>query len=410
MSESLIQKIVPTSKKERIVELDIIRGFALLGVLLVNIMWFNNVFINEVIGVGALAEPFAVNGLLNKASALFILLFAEMKFYTIFSILFGLGFYIFMDRAKAKHPSPKKLFLRRSLFLLLFGFLHFTFVWAGDILHVYGLVGLLLIFFIDKSPKTIIKWIIVLLVIATFTTAGLTILEDFGSMHSAQESVSAFEPLQTASIHMYNNGSYIDIIGFRLKNEAIFRVIGLVFQVPKILAMFLIGLYVGKKEIFKSLDQHKGQINKIWTLSGLIGAVFTGLLILLLSGNFQLHQALNSGVKIFFKEITSVSLCLFYITSIIKLYKSSKTAFIVAPLRYIGQMALTNYLMQCIICSLLFYSYGLGLYTQIGPALCLLLAFAIYAAQIICSKLWLQKFRFGPFELVWRSLTYGKLA
>lgn len=108
MSESLIQKIVPTSKKERIVELDIIRGFALLGVLLVNIMWFNNVFINEVIGVGALAEPFAVNGLLNKASALFILLFAEMKFYTIFSILFGLGFYIFMDRAKAKHPSPKK--------------------------------------------------------------------------------------------------------------------------------------------------------------------------------------------------------------------------------------------------------------------------------------------------------------
>ncbi len=230
-------------------------------------------------------------------------------------------------------------------------------------------------------------------------------------MHSAQESVSAFEPLQTASIHMYNNGSYIDIIGFRLKNEAIFRVIGLVFQVPKILAMFLIGLYVGKKKKYSNLLTNTR--DKLIKSGRLVASLVQYSLVYL----FYCFQAISSFIKhltlafkIFFKEITSVSLCLFYITSIIKLYKSSKTAFIVAPLRYIGQMALTNYLMQCIICSLLFYSYGLGLYTQIGPALCLLLAFAIYAAQIICSKLWLQKFRFGPFELVWRSLTYGKLA
>ncbi|WP_244272725.1 DUF418 domain-containing protein [Natronincola peptidivorans] len=405
------QGIKPVSSKERMIELDIIRGFALFGVLLVNIVMFNTTLFSKVATTAPLSDPLQLQTFSDKISALFIQIFAEGKFYTIFSFLFGLGFYVFMERVEMKELPPNKLFRRRLLFLFLFGILHFSLVWYGDILHVYGFVGLFLMLFRKRSLKTIKIWIVILLVLSTLIFSGFTFLNEWFTASLDGESLIAQEKalndLMEKSIEVYKNGNFLQVVNYRLTQELPFVAMNLVFLIPKILGMFLIGLYAGKKGVFKDVTGNLDLIKKTWRAGGIIGGGATILYVLLQLNQTTINPFMYASAVTALKEMATVLLSLFYITSLLLLLRKEKYNSILHPLRYMGQLALTNYLVQCILCSLIFYGYGLGLLNEAGVATGVLITFVIYGGQLVFSKKWLEKFRYGPFEWIWRRLTYG---
>lgn len=413
MRDFEIQEIKPISFKERVEEIDILRGFALFGVLLVNMAMFNTTLFSKFASAAPLSNPLQLETFPDKLAALFIQIFAEGKFYTIFSMLFGLGFYIFMERAEEKEISPNRLFMRRSFFLLLFGILHFNLVWYGDILHVYGLIGFLLMAFRKRSLKIIRIWIVILLILSTLLYSGFVFLNSFIEASFTPETLEAqynvVNALMKESIEVYKNGSYIDIIRYRFYNEFSLVLMNLVVLIPKILGMFLIGLYAGKKGIFKDIEGNLHIIEKVWRRGGIIGILSTIAYILLQWYIISINPLLREAAVTIFKEIATVFLSLFYAASLLLLLRKPSFSNKLAPLRYIGQMALTNYLVQCISCSILFYGYGLGLLNEVGLAAGVIFTVLIYGAQLIVSKKWLQRFRYGPFEWLWRKLTYKGL-
>ncbi|KAB3539041.1 DUF418 domain-containing protein [Alkaliphilus pronyensis] len=403
--------VKPVSAGERIKELDIVRGFALFGVLLVNIAMFNSTLMEEIAGVSPLANPLQLTALSDKISSLFIQIFAEGKFYTIFSFLFGLGFYIFMDRAEAKTNSPRRLFARRSFFLFLFGMLNFTLVWFGDILHAYGIIGFLLILFKNCRVKTIRNWMIALLSISIILYSFFMLSNDLMYEFLDEETISAYNA-QTQmqaeeSLDVYGNGSFIEVVSYRLQNELSLVAMSLVVLIPKILGMFLIGFYVGKRKIFEDIKGNLGFIKKVWKTAGIVGLLSTLVYVLIQFEAIVVNRLFYSGSITFFSEIATVFLSLFYITSLVLLYHKTNIKSLLMPLSYMGQMALTNYLVQCILCSILFYGYGFGLLNKANLATGILITIIIYIGQIFFSKAWLSKYKYGPFEWVWRYLTYG---
>lgn len=403
--------VKPISTKERIKELDLVRGFALFGVLLVNIAMINTTLFTKFVSAAPLSKPLELDGILNRMAALFIQVFAEGKFYTIFSFLFGLGFYIFMDRAAKKHPKSNRLFLRRSFFLLLFGILHFSLVWYGDILHVYGIIGFILLLFKNSSLKTVKIWIIILLILSTFIYSSFAFLNALashlmGDEFIAQQTVPMYEQMYE-SIEVYESGSFIDIVSYRLKYEAGPTFSNLIFIIPKILGMFLIGLYVGKKGILKNIQENLPYISSVWVKTGIIGFLATVIYSLMKYNLIPVSSLISAPTVKISEEVATVFLSLFYITSLVLLWQKPRFKKFLTPLTYMGQMALTNYLVQCILASFIFYGYGLGLLNKIGVATGVLITFIIYGIQLIYSKPWLEKYKYGPFEWIWRKLTYG---
>lgn len=413
MVNSDLHKALPTSKGERIRELDIIRGFALFGVLLVNLAMFNTTFFSQVVSEGALNNPLGLDLLSERISALFIQIFGEGKFYTIFSFLFGLGFYIFIERAEGKGIASRKLFARRSFFLFLFGILHFSLVWYGDILHVYGLIAFLLLLFKNSSLKAVRNWIIVLLVASTLLLSLSTMLnamtKELLSAEIYEAQMQSYRTMADESIKIYQNGSFGEIVRYRVGKEAPFAAMNLIFIIPKILGMFLIGLYVGKRRIFNDIEGNLPFIKKAWRAGGIIGVTSTLIYVLIQFNAISLNPILAATLFQMFKEVATVFLSMFYITSLVLLYRKANFKAILSPFGYMGQMALTNYLVQCTIASLLFYGHGLGLINKVGISVGILFTALIYTMQIVTSRLWLERFKYGPFEWLWRRLTYGGL-
>lgn len=404
------EEIKPVSFKERIVEIDILRGFALFGVLLVNMAMFNTTLYSEMVSAAPLSDPLQLKAFWDRLTGLFIIIFAQGKFYTIFSLLFGLGFFIFTERAEKKGVAANRLFKRRAFFLLLFGLVHFLLVWYGDILHIYGLIGFLLIPFRNCNLKTLKRWIIFFLVLSTLLYGTLGFLNTMIEVSSGwEESNARYLPLMRESIDVYKNGSYIDVIKYRFTKEFPIVLSNLIVIIPKVLGMFLIGLYIGKKGILMDIDGNFYIIKKTWKICGVVGVLFTVGYILLQWQIVPIDLLFQDAMIITMKEIATVFLSLFYASSLLLLLRKPSLRKRLMPLRFLGQMALTNYLVQCITCSLIFYGYGLGLLNEIGLTVGLLFTIGIYTLQIVLSKIWLKHFKYGAFEWIWRKMTYGGL-
>jgi uncharacterized protein len=332
-----------------------------------------------------------------------IYLFVEYKFFTIFSFLFGLGFIIFLQRAKHKTDRPIRLYVRRLLFLFVLGLIHTYLIWSGDILLPYAMIGFLLIFFYHKSAKTMLTWAVGLLVVSCLFMTFQTFLFD-NFMAAWAPSISAIESLIQNSVHAYSQGTYADMLIQRQIDSGIGMEFH-IFMMPMILAMFLFGAYAGKKELFRNLNQHRTGIKKVWRWSFIIGVAFLIVQVVLRTQ----VDAQNSGYNmahVIGVLISGPALCFFYITSVLLLLQRDIWQRILRPLKAVGRMALTNYLLQSVVCTLIFYSYGFGLYGELGPAFGIALAFIIFGIQIIGSNLWLKYFQFGPLEWIWRSFTY----
>jgi len=402
----------PVRAPERIEVIDILRGIAIFGILLVNMPFFNSSFFFSLTDVVQWPE---VGDQLVKNMIHF---FAESKFYSLFSFLFGLGFSIQMTRAAKKSSSFGRFFSRRLLILLVIGQLHAHLLWNGDILTIYAVVGFALLLFRKRSPRTLIIWAVILIMIPVMFQVAMTTLMELGRLdpQAAQEiekalsqAVVQYEELAENASEVYSSGSYGEIMQTRRSELWFFYMICLFAVIPNVLAMFLLGLYVGRQEIHIHVSANLPLIRRV-LIAGLIIGVPTNIIYTLCSnlGNpvDSPRLALASGLAI---AAGAPALCLVYLSFITLLVQGESWKKRLSPIAAVGRMALSNYLLHSVVCTTLFYSYGFGLFGKVSPAQGLLLTIAIYILQIPFSVWWLKHFRFGPMEWLWRSCTYGKI-
>ncbi|MGP4082976.1 DUF418 domain-containing protein [Pseudalkalibacillus sp. R45] len=391
----------PISTHQRIATIDIIRGFALLGIFLVN--------------MPALSAPALMYDLysvqptyqgINRWVRLLFDLFIQAKFYPMFSFLFGFGFYIFLSRAELKTDKPRKLFIRRLVILLAFGLLHLIFVWYGDILHTYALIGFLLVFFYNRKPKTILIWAISLLVFF-YTIVALPLLAP-PSFHESSNYVSETVGSKKVeeAVSMYQDSGYFELTAYRFKNEVLPVLEFFVFNIPQILALFLLGLYVGKRGIIAEPASHRGVIRKIWLTSGVIALPMV-VWLTAIEMDWLDYGVYKEGLTYLLITLSGVFLASFYIFSLVLFLQKTRMNRILQAFEAAGRMALTNYLVQSILTIIILVSSGL--YYEISLTFGLMMVLILFSMQLMASHYWLKYFHFGPFEWAWRSLTYRQL-
>lgn len=390
------------ARKKRIDELDMLRGFALFGVLLVNLTMMH---------ASRAGFPVSRMGLegLNYLSARIIEVFFQGKFYTIFSVLFGLGFYLFMNRKGSgdgeKSVDMKPFFIRRMIVLLIFGVLHMVFVWHGDILHTYALIGFILLWKRDITDEGILRGAMLWLGIAVFLNGLLTGLSEIPSIYHAMMS----SELIPYADRIYSQDSYLQLLRFRLVYEVQNAPVNLIFILPKILGLFYFGVYLGRKQLFQNLKEYQSLLVKALRYSLVISVVmilgleifrpFTG-------GEDPYYTfAFLEGV---FEEILTLSGSAFYSSGLLLLLQNPKWKKALSPLKYMGKMALTNYLLQTVIWTLVFTGYGLGYYGKVPYRAFIPLAVIFFMLQALFSRYWLSRWNMGPMEALWRRLTYKK--
>lgn len=403
------QHFTPTTS--RIEMLDVLRGFAIFGILMVNMQIFYQPISRILIGY---MGSESVTELIGE---LFIKIFFEGKFYVLFSMLFGYGFWLFINRPSPDGSSILPTYRLRVLFLFLFGAAHIVLLWAGDILVFYALFGFLLILFRKVSDRGLIKWAIWVGLIPTILMLFFSLMFALASLHP--ESKSAFEAsMQTnfkatlalfeKSGEAYTNGNFRELVGARLMEYAA-MLPGILFFYPVVLSMFLVGVWAARRNLIKNFSAHLTFFRKalIWGLAtGVPISVFYAYA-------YTQSPAGQPGIwglaSTSMHTIGGIMLSLAYVSSIILLSAKGKMLWFNKMLAPVGRMALTNYLLHSIICTIIFLPYGFGMFGKISSWQGIALAFVIFLLQIPFSKFWLKHFNYGPFEWLWRSLTYLKI-
>lgn len=392
-------KSTPISTKERIISIDIIRGFALLGIFLVNMPAYHSPdFMIQIYGM-----PKEHTGI-DYWVDLFFQLFIQTKFYTIFSFLFGLGFYIFMNRAEQKGLQTTRLFTRRLAALLLFGAAHLVLLWFGDILHTYAIAGILLLFFYRRKNKTLLIWAFSLLFLIHALMSVQLLLPSPMLEEIKADNVQSYSDQLPEYTDVYEHGSYLEWVAYRWDTEIIRILSNLPITMIPVLAMFLFGLYTGRLGLFQADTPHLRLIKNTRLTAFLLSLPFLVLLAALKLDVLNAGIYKEAAVQLF-TSLSGVTLCFFYISSLILLLRNERWQKRLRPLGYVGQMALTNYLLQTIVCTFLFV--GLGFYGKVGLGSGTIICLVIYTLQVMFSYVWLKKYRFGPLEWLWRSFTYG---
>jgi len=390
--------------QERIEILDVLRGLAVCGILIGNMQWFS--------GYGMMPETMAQQGpLIDRITHFLVHFFVEGKFYSIFSFLFGFGFALQIARAEERGDARASLFKRRLFWLLVIGLLHAYLLWAGDILSIYALMGFLLILFRKKTNKSLLKWAIVLLAIPIFTYILQYILFTFFAPQDLAASIEAMKLERwNSAVTRVSGSNYWQILTGYNREYIVGRYMGLIFdmRLPKILAMFLLGFYAYRIGVFQDLSGHKTFIRRV-LVWGLALGIAGNLVFAALAGHETVIPPTLAGIGGVITYAFGVpALALGIIALGVTLWQKESWRPQLAFLAPVGRMALTNYLLQTVICVLIFYGYGFGLFGRFGATVSTLIALAIFLFQIIISTVWLKYFSYGPMEWIWRQLTYGK--
>lgn len=393
------KNISPTTKSNRIDLLDVYRGFAIMGIFVVNIVIMNSTFLNQ--------DEFAqqwTSGI-DRFAERILQLFFYTKFFPIFSLLFGLGISMQVLKMRSRGKFSFSFLGRRMFFLFLIGVCHILFLWSGDVVHLYALLGLLVTLLISRSNKLIL-FLSAFFLLFPFYDEVLSYF--FGILNYNPGSfLSDFDGTEVNRV--INEGSYLEGLKLRVR-EYLSNVPMLYgFLAPLAFSMFLLGLYLGKNRIYESLRSFIKKLSYPMLTLAVITNAYRILFLFVLPdyGIYSNEQLRPLYIKAM--VISDVFMGLFYLWIIGWMWYNSKLKFILKPLRHAGRMALTNYLMQSLIGLILFSSIGFSLYETMSPIQTLSLAMAVFCVQVIYSKIWLSYFRFGPMEWLWRSLTYKKV-
>jgi uncharacterized protein len=406
----------PVQAKEREVFMDVLRGFAILGIFIANLgsglSWYSE--------DAKLTGSFLVPEWDHKMTFLHHW-FIEGKFYSIFSLLFGWGIALQIKRGMASGTDVLPTIKRRLLFMLLLGFVHLM-IWPGDIVFFYGLLGFLLIPLRKFSNKTLL------------ITGGVLILSPIllyglkmqwpvlnypadklyqaggwvdGQLSPQYSNVKSYEEFKT----VMKNSNWWDV--FKMNVAGFFYRYGyLIFisRISKVLGMFLIGYVIGRTDFYKNIMQHKKIV--YWMIAA-------GFIIGLPANYFLAHYMATAGNDYFQLKAKGMyqtivyalgvaPLALAYVGCFMLLFQKAflkKTFSLLAP---VGKMAFSNYIMQSLVGNFVFLGAGLGFMGQVGPVYYTLFGFGFFIVQVIISTIWLKYFNYGPIEWLWRSATYKK--
>jgi uncharacterized protein len=399
----------PVLQKERSDILDVLRGLALLGVMIDNLFGFTGwVFLSEQQRTSLATWP--ADGIIGALEQIFI----NGKFYSLFSLLFGIGFSIILIRNEQRGINPLKIFYRRLFILLIIGAAHIFLLWEGDILFLYALLGLLLPLFRKCSDKTLLIAAIAFILSPVLLDVIYILLhaKSGDTLESLAISIDKTNglPLDTANYadYLYKNGGWQEWRNWQASGWAYrYSYILDSNRIPKVLGMFLLGFYTGRKMMYVQLANYSNLFKKLrfW---GLI----VGIPACAATFYFEFFQnKIPDPVGLFhsvFYAVGVVPLSLAY-TSIVCLHwikkKDNSALKYLAP---VGRMALTNYIMQTVIAIIIYYGVGFGMGGNIGPAIFIPIGICVYCFQILYSNIWFNYFNYGPLEWIWRQLTYRK--
>jgi len=357
----------PVTGAERYRSIDILRGLALFGVLMVNLTDFRMPLLESIMG----RDPFT--GVANEIVKLVIRIVLEFKAITIFSFLFGVGMAI---QAERRNENAAAFLQRRLGWLLVFGVIHLLLIWNGDILMLYAVCGLLTLPFLRLPNSALWQ-------LGAAAILWPEILPWVGHLPSRE--VSA---VLAAKAHVaYGSGGYFAALQFRWEETQLLIVQLLLAILPRTLGLMLLGVATWRNGIFQDPKRYRRWLTIAFLVSAPAGAVVVWFW--------------------FYSVFSPLLLALAYVTGFL-LWVASRHAPRLPRVAALGQMALTNYLMQSVVLGLVFYGYGFGLYGKLGAAATACIGVALYASQLLASFWWLQRYQFGPAEWLWRSLTYGR--
>ncbi|MCC6557203.1 MAG: DUF418 domain-containing protein [Polyangiaceae bacterium] len=392
----------PTGEGERLITLDVLRGFALFGVLLVNLeFWFRTTPLR--LAQRAARPP----GLADRIVDVLLPALFEGRFIGLFALLFGAGLAAQADRRAARGARVGPFLARRMGVLFVLGVLHVLLLWSGDILHLYAIVGLLLsAAVLGRRQRTIAVALGCLLALPVVIAAIVSIAAPASAPAGAPEDPALAAKID-ALVHTMRHGSWMDIARARL-DEYVEFLPKRAFGLGSSLLMASLGVLVWRTGVLARPREHRRALR--WAL--IVGSTY-GL------GQAVLH-ALLKRTPVLAEAATlrrlvanctpsaHASMVLAYAAALVLLLEHPRARRALVFLAAAGRMALTNYLLQSVIGSLLFFGFGLGLYDRLGLTTGALLVVAVYLAQVALSNAWLRRFRFGPVEWAWRSLTYGR--
>jgi uncharacterized protein len=403
--------LAPVEARARIESLDVLRGFALLGILLMNIEGMAGPLMSSMTGV----DP-ALSGADRVVDTL-VYLFVQGKFYPLFSLLFGMGFAAMLLRAREAGTASPGTYLRRVLALMAIGLAHGLLVWSGDILLTYALLALpLLLFFRDTPEPRLATWGIVLMLFpcALMLGGGAIGSAMLASPQSAPEFQEAMarQAAQMAEWNeaqrlAYGSGTYLEAVAQRATDVGMMLGFLLMFG-TFILGLFLLGAWLLRSGAMAEPTRHAQLHARLRWLALPLGLAMTLL-------SWWLEPTMDFG-RMDLRSTTAQSLqmvggalmALGYLAWVVHALQGAAAAGLLRWLAPAGRMALTNYLLQSLVMTWIFSGYGLGFFEQLPRAWQPALALAFFVLQVLASRWWMARFRFGPVEWLWRWTTYGK--
>lgn len=362
---------------ERIDTIDILRGFAVFGICFVNMpeMFGNGVaFVTGTTGFDAVVR-------------LLYDMFIQTKFYTLFAFLFGLSFYLFMNSAERRGAQPRRMMARRLVWLLVFGTIHFFFIWFGDILMMYALSGFLLLLFYRRQAKTILAWSLSLLALAVVLMAGTAWITATLSPELLED------PIFTAIPGLQERIDYFITQGLP----------SMIVYLPEILGLYLLGMYAGKRGWF-SHTTGEGLTQRTLARAQWISLAVSVVFLVPMVMYFMNNDVYKSYYVQHYIYLSGKTLAVFYVCTLVRLIQVAGTVRW-AWLAAVGRMAFTNYLTQSIVTmslvTVLFRN------TPDWPLWSMFVySVVLLAIQVAWSVWWLRRYTMGPLESLWRAGTY----
>ncbi|SFB96597.1 uncharacterized protein SAMN05443252_101223 [Bacillus sp. OV322] len=372
--------------KARITSVDSLRGIALFGILLVNILSYFYPVAYMDPAVWRKGFPF-------HFIYIFIDITAQASFYPVFSFLFGFGAAVSAERFLHEGKSFSLFFAKRLIILSIFGIVHAFLIWSGDILIHYSLFGFAFLLFYKWEGKFLLLTGAALYIIPFFLTGVLMAM-------SADNPVNAGAAMAGKALNMYQTGTFEQITMMRIKEwQEMNNAESFIFLFLSVFPFLLIGAGFAKLRWLHAPDQFKNLLGKLAVISLVAGLIL----------KFLPYATVSNSLTEFIQDqFGGPLLSMFYITGTalaLQQYAGSKLSCLLAAA---GKMSLSNYILQSIVCTMLSYSYGLGLYGRMTLAECLGVAAIIFSLQLGASFIWIQRYYLGPIEYVWRFASYGK--
>jgi uncharacterized protein len=427
ITDTTVQPVhgTPVAPEERFGSLDVLRGVAIVGILVMNIYAFAMPF-------SAYTNPLLMGGTEphNLGIWFFTHIFVEQKFITIFAMMFGAGLVLMTDRAEAKGVRPAPVYFRRQFWLVIIGAIHGYLIWFGDILFVYALIGMMAYLFRRRSPKSLTIVACFLLVVAPMVNYGMYVqMADLKQQadelvaaaaagqalnEEQQEIVTDWEESRALlapnaedmqeDLDTHLQG-YAEIIAYRVPYVAKMQVFMIpVFGVWRIGGLMLIGMALMKLRVFTA-ERSRSFYRRMMVAGYAIGLPLTAFS----AGNLHAHgydglYAMRIGMLP--NYLGSIFVAFGHVGLVMLIARTGVLQRMMQRLAAVGRMALTNYLLHSVILTTVFYGYGLGLYGDLSRSWQMLLVATAVGLQLAVSPWWLSRFRFGPVEWLWRSLTY----